>query len=260
MKYITVTHKNEYAILQLDRPKVNALNHDMVEEIRACFKSFEEDASVRGVIITGVPHIFSAGLDVIELYSYDKEKMNEFFISFGSMHIELARFPKPLIAAITGHSPAGGTVIAVAADYRIMAEGEKYTIGLNEVAVNIQVTNNLIEAYAFWIGRGKAHRYILEGKLLHTQEALRVGLVDELCPLEMVLERAEQKMQHYLKAHNGILINTKAKLRKSWFENLTHDAAADLAESNRIWWSPEIRTRMKQFVDHLSNKNKSSKV
>ncbi len=258
MQYLNITRKAAYAIVQLNRGKVNALNHDMVEEIRDTFKDFAKDDDIRGVILTGIPHIFSAGLDLIELYSYDKEKMNDFFISFGSMHLELVHFKKPLIAAITGHSPAGGTVIALAADYRIMADGEKYTIGLNEVAVNIQITNNLIEAYSFWIGRGNAHRCVLEGRLLHTDEALQVGLVNEICPLEEVLDRAEKKMQHYLLANNEILINTKAKLRRSWLDNLTNDASEDLKESNRIWWSPEVRTKMKQYINYLSNRNKHS--
>lgn len=256
MQYIHTTHKDHYAIVQMQRGKVNALNHEMVEEIRETFKQLNDDDSVRGVIITGIPNIFSAGLDLIELYSYDEDKMNAFFISFGSMHLELVHFKKPLIAAINGHSPAGGTVITIAADYRIMAEGDKFTMGLNEVAVNIQITHNLIEAYAFWIGRGNAHRYVLEGKLLNGNEALACGLVQELCPGDEVIARAEQKMKHYLKADHNILINTKAKLRKTWFDSLNLDASVDLEESNRVWWSPEVRTKMKMYVDYLTNKNK----
>lgn len=256
MKYLNITKKDGYSIVQMSRGKVNALNHDMVEEIREVFKMIEADDTVRGVIITGIPNIFSAGLDLLELYAYDEEKMNDFFISFGSMHIEMAKFSKPLIAAITGHSPAGGTVIAVTADYRIMAEGEKFTIGLNEVAVNIQISDNLIEAYSFWIGRGNAHRYVLEGKLLNGKEALACGLVNEVCSPEEVLERAEQKMQHYLRADNDILINTKAKLRKSWLSKISSNAAEDLAEAKAVWWKPEVRAKMGAYVDYLANKNK----
>jgi Delta3-Delta2-enoyl-CoA isomerase len=256
MKYLNITRKEGYAIIQMNRGKVNALNHDMVEEIRKTFRLMESDDSVRGVILTGIPNFFSAGLDLIELYEYDKSKMESFFISFGSMHIELARFKKPLIAAITGHSPAGGTVLAVTADYRIMAAGEKFSIGLNEVAVNIQISDNLIEAYSFWIGKGNAHRYILEGKLLGVEEALQCGLVNEVCPQEEVLKKAELKMQHYLKADNDILINTKAKLRKSWLENLSSDAAKDLEQAALIWWKPEIRAKMKAYIEYFTNRNK----
>ncbi len=257
MEFLNITRKENYAIVQMNRGKVNALNHAMVEEIREAFRSLELDDEIGGVILTGIPNIFSAGLDLIELYGYDEEKMRSFFISFGSMHIELSRFKKPLIAAINGHSPAGGTVIAITADYRIMAEGEKFSIGLNEVAVNIQVTDNLIEAYAFWIGKGNAHKYILEGKLLNVQEALATGLVNEVCAPEEVLERAEKKMQHYLKADPEILTNTKAKLRASWLNNQTLEAGEDLKESERIWWKPEVRAKMKAYIEYFSSKKKA---
>ena len=124
MTLIRKESKGTYLILLLNRPKVNALTLQMVEELRDAFKEAEADDGVQGVILTGFPGIFSAGLDLIELYDYDREKMRVFFKAFGLMHIELAEFSKPFICALTGHSPAGGTVIAVAADYRIMAEGE----------------------------------------------------------------------------------------------------------------------------------------
>ena len=146
--------------------------------------------------------------------------------------------------------------MAMTADYRIMAAGEKYSIGLNEVAVNIQISQNLIEAYSFWLGKGKASEYILEGKLLNVEEALAAGLVNEIAPMEEVLERAEKKMKHYLRANQTIFENTKAKLRKSWLDNLEGDAKADLQEAMTLWWKPEIRMMMKLFVDSLSKKKK----
>lgn len=256
MNFLKITKKKDYAIVQMQRGKVNALNHEMVEEIRNTFKSIDADDTIRGIILTGVPNIFSAGLDLIELYEYDETKINEFFVSFGSMYLELAHFSKPFIAALNGHSPAGGTVIAIAADYRIMAKGEKFSLGLNEVAVNIQISQNLIEGYSYWIGRGPAHRYILEGKLLRNEEALACGLVHELCPQEELMERAEKKMQHYLQADNDILINTKAKLRKSWLDNLSWDAEKDLQAAKEIWWKPEIRMKMQMYIAYLKSRSK----
>lgn len=258
MQTLEITKKEDYVIIQIKRAKVNAINQQMVDEIRTCFKEFDADDSVRGVILTGIPNIFSAGLDLIELYNYDEEQMRTFLIAFGSMHIEMVQFSKPYICAITGHSPAGGAVMAIASDYRIMAEGEKYTIGLNEVAVNIQVSQNLVEAYAFWIGKGLAHQYILEGKLLHVDEALACGLINESCPLEEVLPRAEKKMQHYLRADNNILINTKYKLRKSWLDNLDTKAEEELQQSLDIWWKPEVRMKMQMYIAMLGSKKAKS--
>ncbi len=251
---IQLIQKDQYTIVQLNRGKVNAINHEMVKELQEVFKTLVTDEATKGVILTGIPHFFSAGLDVVELYGYDKDQMTSFFTDFGGLHLQLATFAKPLICALTGYSPAGGCVLAIAADYRIMAEGEKYTIGLNEVAVNIQISNNLIKAYAFWLGTSKANAYVLEGKLLHVDEALAGGLINKVVPLEEVIPAAEKQMQHYLSADEVIFRNTKRKLRASWIDTVEIDAAQDLKEAINLWWEPRIRTKMKAFIDHLQKK------
>jgi len=256
MNTLEVTYKDEYAIVQMNRGKVNAINFEMVQDLRDIFGKLEENPEVNGVILTGQPHYFSAGLDLIELFQYDKPQMTDFFVSFGALYLELVQFKKPFISAITGHSPAGGCVLAVTSDNRYMAEGDKYVIGLNEVAVNIQISQNLTEVYAFWMGDGLASRYIMEGKLLSGKEAREAGLVDELVPLEKVMERAEQQMKQYMRADQEILVNTKAKLRKHLWDKLDLQAENSLKEANELWWKPEIRTKMKAYVESFSNKKK----
>lgn len=254
MEYLDIEKKGQYVVITMNRPKVNAINFQMVNEIRSTFKSMQEDDSVHGVILNGRPGVFSAGLDLIELYDYDEAKIRDFFIAFGSMYIELAKFSKPFICAITGHSPAGGTVIAIAADYRVMAEGEKYGIGLNEVAVNVQISTNLIEAYSFWLGKSLAYRYVLEGKLLNNEEALKANLVDEVVSIEDVLPKAERRMKHYLQADRNIWLNTKIKLRSEWLEKLNEQSEEELNEALTVWWSPEVRMKMQMFKAMLAAK------
>ncbi len=259
MDFIKIDKKEEgYVIVELNRPKVNAINFQMVQEIRETFKQLGEDDTVKGVILTGLSGVFSAGLDLIELYDFDETQMGSFFLAFGSMHKELAMFPKPFISAIGGHCPAGGTVITVTSDYRVMADNEKYKIGLNEMAVNVQISINFVEAYTYWLGRGTAYRYLMEGKLMNPQEALETGLVDEIVPLEEVLDQAEKKMQVYLQAEPTIWSNTKAKLRRTWFANLTNEEASqqELEEVSKVWWSPSVRAKLGAFVSFLKNKNK----
>lgn len=255
MKTLKRIDKTGYTVLQLNRGKVNAINYEMVMELREAFRDIENDPGVRGVILTGQPHYFSAGLDLIELIRYDQKQISDFFEAFGALYLQLVRFPKPFISAITGHAPAGGCVLAVTSDNRFMAEGEKYVIGLNEVAVNIQISQNLTEAYAFWMGDGLASRYILEGKLLSGAEALSAGLVDELLPLEYVLERAEAKMQKYLKADPEIWVSTKKKVRKHWLDLLDTDATHSLKEAATLWWKPEIRQKMEAYVISFTTKS-----
>lgn len=254
MNTLKITKKEGYVIVQLDRGKVNAVNLEMVRDLNKVLQSFKKDDSVRGVILTGKPHFFTAGLDVIELYDYDEATIKAMFFEFGALYIELARFPKPLIAAITGHAPAAGTVLAIPCDYRVMVEGEKYTIGLHEILVNIGLSEDVINGYAFWLGRGIASRYLLKGKLMNANEAYVVGFVDEVCSMEEVLERAEQQMQQYLIAEPQIFQSIKFKARKSWLESLGENAETELKENLGIWWKPEVRGRMKGFVERLTNK------
>ena len=258
MQFLKITKKESFIIVEMQRAKVNAINLQMVNELRAVFKETEADEGIQGMILMGLPSVFSAGLDLVELYSYDKEKMREFFIAFGSMHVEMVKFPKPLICGITGHSPAGGTVIAITADHRIMAEGEKYGIGLNELAVNVQISTNLINGYAFWLGQSQAYKNVMAGRLLSPKEALAQGLVDEVVPMDEILERAEERMEQYLEANNGILLNTKAKLRKPWIDSFVNEAIGleELAQAEAVWWSPEVRQRMQMFIHFLKNRKK----
>lgn len=262
MEFLNIENKGDYVIVQMNRPKVNAVNFQMVKELREAFTNFESDDTVKGVILTGLPGVFSAGLDLIELYDYDEEKIREFFIAFGSLHIQMVKFPKPFICAVTGHSPAGGTVFAITGDYRIMAEGEKFTLGLNEVAVNVQISSNLIYSYGVWLGQSKAYKHILAGKLLNNEEALRDGLVDEVVPMNQVMARAEKRMQKYLQANPDILRNTKAKLRQDWWDKFAMNSKTseeELQMAIDVWWSPDVRMRMQMFKAMLQSKKATSK-
>ena len=254
MNTINITKKEGYAIVQLKSGKVNAINHEMVNELSTAFDELENDTEIRGVILTGIPHFFSAGLNVIELFGYDQKKMRQFMHDFGALHVQMVWFSKPLVCAINGHSPAGGTVLAITADYRIMAEGEKYSIGLNEVAVSVQISNNLVAGYSFWLGQHLAHKYIMAGKLLNCKEALEAGLIDELQTQENLLPRAEKVMQNYLLAHPKILKNTKNKVRKTWLEQLGKYNEEDLEQSLDVWWDPEIRARMQALINRISKR------
>lgn len=256
MKNLILTKKEGYTIVQMNRGKVNAINQEMVDELRKVFANLENDPDVKGAILTGQPHFFSAGLDLIELIRYDKAQITSFFSDFGALFLTLVQFTKPLIAAITGHAPAGGCVLAITGDNRYMAEGDQYVIGLNEVAVNIQISQNLTELYAFWMGDGRASRYILEGKLLSGKEAVAAGLVDELMPLGQVVERAEKQMKAYLQADQEILENTKYKVRKHLLEKLDLQAGNALKEASELWWKPAIRSKMEAYVASFSNKKK----
>ena len=159
----------------MDRGKSNALHLEMVLEISMAIDEAANDPSVEGLILTGKEGFFSAGLDLITLYSYDEAQMKTFWEAFMRLLYKLITFPKPAVSAITGHSPAGGCVLAICCDYRIMADGD-FIIGLNEVPVGLIVPESIFKLYSFWLGEAVAYRSLLQGKLFKPLEAKDVAL------------------------------------------------------------------------------------
>lgn len=252
MQTIQITTKENYQIIQLKRGKVNAINQQMVSELQTAVAEAQADEAVGGLIITGTPNFLSAGLDVKEIYGYNEDEIRIFFKSFFDLHIQLVRFTKPLVFAINGYSPAGGTVLAIAADYRIMVRGEKFVIGLNEMAVNIQIPQTIADAYSFWLGSGKANEYLLEGKLLHNEEALNSGLVNKLVEADELMDAAENQLKKYLSADQEIFRNTKRKIRGAWLASLYTNQKEEMEQTVSLWWKPSVRAKMKAFVESLS--------
>jgi enoyl-CoA hydratase/carnithine racemase len=146
--------------------------------------------------LTGKENYFSSGLDFVELFDYSEDQIKYFWEQYFSLIYQLTAFKKPLIAAINGHAPGAGTIISLCCDYRVMAEGP-YQVGLNEVALGLIVPDSFFQLYASCIGRQRAYRYILEGKLMSPQEAWAIGLVDEVAKQESVVNLAVKRMQKY---------------------------------------------------------------
>lgn len=252
MNTIKIHYKKDYAIVELARGKANPINLEMMQELCQAMEALRADDNVRGVVITGQPPFFSAGLDVKALAELDPESSAEFFASFGRMIFDLVRFPKPLIAAITGHSPAGGCIIAITCDYRIMAEEEGYRIGLNEVPVGIMVPGHVHELYSFWVGRGPAYQYLLEGKLHTSAEALACGLVNELVPMADVLERAKDYLQQLLQADSATLMGVKINLRHALIKRMIEMAKDTPVDTESHFWRPSSRERLRMVLDQIA--------
>lgn len=254
MNTLTITTKDNYLIVQLDRGKANVLNQTMIDELRQLIQDAEQDDAIGGIVLTGKPHFFSGGVDLLEVYYYDQEGIRNFWGSFLQLATEMLAFSKPLVASITGHSPAGGCILACACDYRVMAQGDKYQIGLNEMAVGIAPRASILHLYAFWIGQRKAYQYLLEGYLMNGEEALALGLVDELVPLDQTLERAEAKIQHYLKLPTQAFRQTKLSLKSELVQRMRESFDNDLDLLYQQLLSDESRQIMGQVVQFLASK------
>ncbi|MGH8272782.1 MAG: enoyl-CoA hydratase/isomerase family protein, partial [Gammaproteobacteria bacterium] len=180
-------------LLTLARPPANALSPELLAELSAAHTASVEDGA-RALVIAGQPGMFSAGLDVPLLLGLDRAEMARFWRTFFGLLAQLARSPVPVGIAITGHCPAGGTVLALFADYRIAARGD-FKLGLNEVRVGLPMPRLIYGAFRRLVGARVAEQLGVAGELIGPEKALEIGLVDAVEPPEEVRPRAIAKAE-----------------------------------------------------------------
>src|SRR5690554_1889513 len=250
MKHLSLSVTDKMALIGLNRGRSNAINAELLEELKVIFKSVQDDDTIAGVILHGKEGFFSAGLDLIELYDYSEMEIRAFWESFLSFVQSFTAFKKPVVAAIGGHSPAGGCVLALCCDYRIMADGE-FIIGLNEVPVGIIVPDAIFHLYSFWIGQAKAYQYLLEGKLLSPEQALKVGLIDELVSPAALRSRAEKQLKKYIQLEANTWQQSKINMRRELISKMSVDPTETLDIMLKQWWSPSTRSILKTIIENL---------
>ena len=248
MNTIQIEYKEKYAIIMLDQGKVNAMNQEMGEDLAKAFTDLEANDAVQGVILSGRPHCFSAGLDILSLASSGLPGMESFWRVWLKTLQIMAGFKKPMIAAITGYSPAGATVLACCADYRIMGRGEKHVIGMHEVKLSLQIPELMGRIYAHVLGDVQARDCVFNSKLMHADDAKAIGLVNEACEVEEVLPKAEKMMQKWTQCYGPILSKTKVNLNKELVAKLDMDMDDMIKEILSGWDDPVYTQMLMQFV------------
>jgi Delta3-Delta2-enoyl-CoA isomerase len=250
-EFIKTQITDHIAYVGLDRGKSNAMHLEMLQELHAELLQHRNDPAVEALVLHGKEGFFSSGLDLITLYGYDEQTMLRFWEAFMDVIYDLSAFPKPVIASVTGHSPAGGCVLALCCDYRIMAEGD-YVIGLNEVPVGIVVPHSIFALYSFWIGQPNAYRNLLEGKLLSPAEALNIGLVDELTAANRIQTLAARKAKSWTQFDRSAWGETKINLRQELLRKIKENKTEAIQQVLEQWWRPSTRHILKTIIDNLT--------
>jgi enoyl-CoA hydratase/carnithine racemase len=196
--------------------------------------------------------MFSAGLDVPHLLTLDRPAMAAAWRDFYLLIRTLAASPIPIAAAITGHAPAGGTVLALYCDWRVMAEGD-WKAGLNEVRVGLALPPVIHAALKRQVGPRQAERLATSGLLLRPAEAARVGLVDELAPPERVVERAVEWCQELLALPPEAMALTRKQARADLVA-LFDGYEEELAVTAESWWRDETQAVLRELVERLAKK------
>ena len=191
LENILYEKKGAIAYVTLDRPKaLNALNQRSWEELREVFEDARDDASVRGVILTGAgDKAFIAGADISELAHVTAVEA-EVSSSYGQEVLNLIEnLGKPVIAAVNGYALGGGCETAMACSIRVASENAKF--GQPEVKLGLIPGGGGTQRLPRLVGKGRALQIILSGEIISAQEAYRIGLVNEVVPAADLIARAE---------------------------------------------------------------------
>jgi len=237
-------------LIRLARPPANALNHDLLGALESALREARE-SDARAVVLSGAPGMFSAGLDVPNLLSLNREDLRAAWATFFSVMRSLAASPIPVAASITGHSPAGGAVLALCCDRRFMAEG-RFKIGLNEVRVGLSLSPSLFFALERLVGTRQAENLAVTGRLLDAQEAYEVGLVDELAESPAATEEAALKWAASLSAlPRAALAGNRRVARQALVDSL-NDADGDVETMLAQWFSEETQAALEALGASLA--------
>lgn len=244
-------HEHDHGVreLQLDRPPVNALNPELVDTLNEAMTRAIDDRT-RAIVLSGRPGLFSAGLDVPELLERDADGMRAFWQSFFGLLETVARAPVPVVAALTGHSPAGGTVIALFADYRVQAAGD-YRLGLNEVQVGLVVPPVIHRALVRLIGVYPAERHLVAGQMITAADARELGLVDELAPPDEVVQRAVAWCHRHLELPTHAMGETRRLARADLVALFEAPGGLNVDSFVEGWFREETQATLKALVERL---------
>lgn len=236
MGFVQLQKNDGIAILTISRGKVNALNGAVVDEITATLKSCERDREAKAVVLTGGGKFFSFGFDVPEFLSFDKAQFTRYLTSFTDLYTYMFLYPKPLVAALNGHTVAGGCMLALACDYRIMAAG-KGRISLNELTFGASVFAGLTEMLRFAVGSANAARILYSGAMYSAEEAKSIGLVDEVAAEQDLMAATLRAASTLGSKHPPAFAGVKSLLRGSIAEDMRRREAESIREFVEIWYS-----------------------
>ena len=240
MDFVNTHEKDGIVTLSLIRGKVNPLNGDVVEEILSSLKTLEDDSAVNAVIFTGQGKFFSFGFDVPELLTYSREAFSDFLAKFTNLYSYMFLYPKPIIAALNGHTIAGGCMLALACDRRIMVSG-KPKISLNEVDLGVPIFAGITEILRFCVGSRNATEILYSGTLYSPEQAYSLGLVDEVVSADDLTGAANKAASDLGNKPWSAFAGLKSLLRKPILEDIEQREKASIKRFVKIWYSDSTR-------------------
>ncbi|GIF52408.1 enoyl-CoA hydratase/carnithine racemase [Asanoa ferruginea] len=233
--------------IRLDRPPMNALNTQVQEEIRAAATEATADDSVRAVIVYGGEKVFAAGADIKEMANMSYVDMSSRAADLSAALGAVARIPKPVVAAITGYALGGGCELALACDWRVVADDAK--LGQPEIKLGIIPGAGGTQRLARLVGPAKAKDIVLSGRMVDAAEALRIGLADQVVPAAEVYAAAVELVRPYLTGPAQAIRAAKVAIDGGLEMDLTSALAWESQLFAALFATDDRREGMAAFVE-----------
>jgi len=238
----------------MESGRANAINVPFLDSLdRLTGEALSRGA--RALVMTGYDRFFSAGLDLPTLFPLERPLVEDLILRFHRVFARLFSLPIPVVAAVNGHAIAGGCVLAMQADVRIMAAGDA-KIGLNEVALGVGLPILVVETCRLQLPPATFTAMALEGILFAPEEAHRLGVVHEIASPQDLLPRALAKAQSLCRAPAPALAQVKASLRRPVVEAMDSAFEVDARRWLDVWFDGETRRRVAEAVQRLAAKGK----
>jgi len=239
------------ALLRMRAPKANAIGKTWLARMDQLLADLESRAPA-AMVLVGEGRAFSAGLNLPEIIELDRAGLQRFILAFSRTMLRVASLPWPVVAAINGHAIAGGCVLAMQADERIMAEGEG-RIGLNEIQLGIGLPAIVLETMRWQVPPSTLFPVAVEGELVDAQRALSLGLVHEAVTPDELLQRARARARHLGGLPGAAFRQIKRNLREPAREAVERRAAEDAADWVETFFSPQGQERLRAAVARLKS-------
>ena len=191
MSKVTLEARDAIAVLRLNNGVTNAISPELVEDLAKKVKRIKSE--FKGMVLAGGDKFFSIGLDLPTLLQLARPDMTEFYVRFTQAVLDLYALPIPTACAIDGHATAGGAIIALSSDFRFASSGRKF-IGFNEVKLGVPVPYLADLILRQIIGDRCATELMFTGEFVESQQAQKIGLIDDVFSSEDLEEKAVAKI------------------------------------------------------------------
>lgn len=244
---IKVETRGDVAVLRMDDGKANAMNPEFFAGLE---RGMAEARDAGALVLTGAGKFFSGGLDLPFLAPLARPRIVEIYEALHGTMMRLFSFPAPVVAAINGHAIAGGCILALQSDARVMAQGS-FKIGLNEAQLGLAMPAFVVETLRGRFAPGVFERTILEGPLYSPEQALAAGLVDEVAAALELEGRAIERAGQLASVPREAFAESKRLIRAVAVERAEKGRKEDARHWIDLWFSPAAQRRITELVAKL---------